>query len=178
MKLPWAVLVAASLHAQTAMFQPVSLAVSNSALGGGRDLGVWVVSVELPPGTNRTRTQILMAAPGVRAIPNRAAVVLLTRKAYGDPKSTLARVGGVAMQLAPLGLSAAGILTSTPGYQWAGFGASAFSPLLAGLKTRAPDLSLFSASDLLPDVVTVSGQWYVVASLAPHAEPIGPVRIP
>ena len=31
---------------------------------------------------------------------------------------------------------------------------------------------------VLPDVVTVSGQWYVVASLAPHAEPIGPVRIP
>ena len=172
------ILLAGLCTGQTVLFQPWSQSLSSSALGSGTDLTIWQITVELPPGTTRQAASILMLAPGITAIPNAQAEALLMRKAYRDPRTTLVRMFAAIQQLAPLGLTAAGIVTGTPAYTWAGFSISAGSILLPGLKNRAPDATLVPASSLLPDLIATSGKWFVVSPYVSGATHIGPVKIP
>jgi hypothetical protein len=172
-----AVLLAGTASAQRVMFQPVSLTVSNSALGSGRDVGLWTVSVSLPAGKTCSSVQILMAAPTVKAIPNRQAEVLINRKAFRDPRTTWARAGKAALQLAPIALTAAGVMTGSSGYSWAGVGMAGLTLILPALQQRAPDPAFLAAADLLPDLIDRTGRWLLVASLTHEAAPIGPLNL-
>lgn len=166
------------LAAQTAMYQPMSQVVSNSALGKGSDICVWVITVDgVQTGTPCTRSRVLMAAPKVRAIPNAQAEVLMQRKSFRDPRSRWVRVGAIALQLAPLGLAAAGAVTGSPGYSWAGLGTSGLTLALPGLRQLTPDPTLFRISDLLPDVIDRAGQWFVITSKIHDAQDIGPINL-
>lgn len=161
---------------QTATFQPISPTLAKSALGVRGDLTVWVVSVQ-HVAAPLDRETILQLAPAITAIPPRQVEQLLSRDAYRDPRSALARLAVAAVQMAPVALAAAGVATGSPGYSWAGVGTAGLSMLIPGLQMRAPSASLISASDLLPATVTASGRWYVISSPVAGAAVIGPVRI-
>jgi len=162
---------------QTVMFQPVSLTVSNSLLGKGRDVGIWVVTVDLPPGTTRTRMQVLMSAPQLKALPNRVAQAVLSRKAARDPRSIMVDLGQVLLGLSGPALGAVGVTSGSRGYTYAGLAAGALQAAILLMRRQAPDAGAITPADLLPDVVGASGSWYVVASLMHGADTIGPVPI-
>ncbi len=171
------VLMALPLAAQVrALYQPVSLGVSDAALGKS-GLGMWTVSVILPPGSTVTRQSILMAAPELRALPNRQAIAILARGAFKDRRSALLRVVQGVASLAPSGIAAGGIASGSREAVLVGFGASLLVATVPALKARAPDPAILAADDLLPDVIAHTGTWYVLASLTHGAHSIGPLEI-
>lgn len=92
----------------------------------------------------------MMGFPGVRDIPNKEAIDLLTRKAAKDPKSIIGSNGDTILSFVSSGTAVGGLVTKSSVVAGVGVGMSLLQFIFRLVKADAPNPAPYMA-DLLPD---------------------------
>lgn len=166
----------------TATFRAISISGTASVFGANSKIQIWEINLcsTQPVVVVLPRQRIMLAAPVIQEIPNQLADDLITRQAYADKRTVVARWFPLAMTIGGAYFTAYGIAKDDRIKTAAGYAGGVVGLLSQVLTTRAPNPQPY-LTDLMPAFVTLQpiqcATSYVASSVVPKTELIGPVDI-